>query len=298
MITGTILALTSGVFLGFFQVMHRKANEEKTDRLFSLIILLTVSLLVIVLFVVFSNGLSHLLHITRSSFIYFSLSGLIHFFLGFHLMGLSQQKIGASRTGVLTGATPVFSAIFGLLIFQEVLLPMVLLGILIVIVGVLFVSGNRTSNETSFHKKDILYGLGTSLCYSISPVLVKYGLISFNFPTIGVGIGMASALLAAIIMYILNSKNRSSKIGTSLPGKILQFEILAGVFIGVATSIRYMALNLSPLAVVTTLTRVNIPVIMLLSPLLLKSRKEKNSPATWTGAGLIILGAVVIGFTR
>ena len=48
-----------------------------------------------------------------------------------------------------------------------------------------------------------VYGLGTALCFSVSPIFLRYGLRDFPSPVIAVGIGMTSAFLLYLLVLAL-----------------------------------------------------------------------------------------------
>ena len=98
MVLGTTLALTAGVLPGVFQVMHRKANENLPYNPFRLITLLAVSLIFTILIVLLSGESNQVKNIPPAAFFFFSISGFIHFFMGFYLMHISQVNIGVNKT--------------------------------------------------------------------------------------------------------------------------------------------------------------------------------------------------------
>lgn len=296
MIAGTLLAALAGLFLGLFQLTHRMAHEVLDDRRIRLSILLAVAVLVVAVVVFASEARTSVASIPARSLLFFSLSGLIHFFLGFLLMSHSQSRVGAGRTGVLIGTIPVYSAVFGFTIFGERLAPVVIVGIAVVIAGVIMVSRSRISGAAHPPKRDFLFGLGTALCYATSPIFVRFGLRSYDYPTIAVGVGMAAALLASVIAVLIRKDRPERGSVVTITGKGFSVTALAGVFIAVATLVRYVALTMSPLAVVTTMSRISIPLLLFLSPLVFQSRAEKASGGTWAGAALIIAGSIAIGF--
>jgi uncharacterized membrane protein len=51
---------------------------------------------------------------------------------------------------------------------------------------------------------------------------------------------------------------------------------------------------MAPVAVVMTLGRMNVPVVLLLAPLLVGRKAERVTIRVWLGAGLIIAGAVLL----
>lgn len=301
MLAGPLLSVVAGLLLGMFQLAHRRAHEELHDRQIRLSILLVVAVAVVIVVIMSSDARAQLTSIPGTSIVYFALGGLIHFFLGFILMSNSQARVGAGRTGVLIGTTPVFSAIVGYAVFGEQLAPLVLAGIATVIAGVMVVSRSRISGTVHPPWKDFLFGLGTALCYSTSPIFVRFGVRSYDYPTVAVGIGMLVAAVASVVTVVARRNRPDAQTAGRARAEVTRRGVLtagaAGVIIGIATWVRYVALGLSPLAVVTTMSRVSVPLVLLLSPVILKSKSEKASVGTWVGAGLIIAGSAVIGFS-
>lgn len=75
-----------------------------------------------------------------SAYLNFAMAGLVHFFIGWTLISLSQNQVGAARTGALVGATPLFAAVVAALTLGEILDLWTILGILLVVGGVYLVS--------------------------------------------------------------------------------------------------------------------------------------------------------------
>jgi uncharacterized membrane protein len=139
-----------------------------------------------------------------------------------------------------------------------------------------------------------LYGLGTALCFSVSPLFLRLGLRELDDPLVAVSVGMIGALLAYLLLLALGGQ--LSRITVQVNRTAFAFQLLAGVFIGIGTWLRYVATDMIPIAIVGTLGRVNIPVVLLLSPLLFTARKERVTGRLWIGAALIIAGAAVVTF--
>lgn len=140
-----------------------------------------------------------------------------------------------------------------------------------------------------------LFGLGTALCYAISPIFIRGGLEGLPSPLLGVTIGMVTCVLAYGLTLLL-VRRRSRKPPAS-PDAIL-FQLAAGVLIGLSTWARWIALDLAPVAVVLALGRINVPIVILLSPLLVGRRLERVTPQVWLGAALIVCGSLLLIFYR
>ncbi len=147
-------------------------------------------------------------------------------------------------------------------------------------------------------------GIGTALCYASSPVLVRFGLREGSSPLLAVAVGLFVATVVYFFLFLLpgvvQRNGALTRAETPHPGSRrwaspgVLFQLLAAVSIGLGTWFRYVAVDLSPLALVATLGRVNILVVLLLTPFLLRGRRHRLTPATWFGAGLIILGTILV----
>jgi len=139
MSSGIFWAIVAGCAFGLFQTVNRRAVRQ-IDIYLGTLILLTISALILGALAWFTEDAALWGQVTGSAILWFGLAGLIHFFLGWTLLSMSQKRIGAARTGAIMGATPVFGTIIGQLWFNEVLAPPTLLGIGLVIVGVYVVT--------------------------------------------------------------------------------------------------------------------------------------------------------------
>lgn len=132
-------AILAGVGFGLFQLVHRKAGI-KIDVFLATFILLSVSALILLGASFLFEDVSLLLDTPIRSLGYFGMAGLIHFFLGWTLLSVSQKQIGAARTGALMGATPLFATILAAIFLGELISSIALLGILLIVSGVYVVS--------------------------------------------------------------------------------------------------------------------------------------------------------------
>ena len=138
-----------------------------------------------------------------------------------------------------------------------------------------------------------LAGLGTALCFAIGAVFIRSGLEDLPSPLLGVTIGMVVTTIAYAILLIFQRRPLGL---TDLSRDTVIFQLLAAVFVGLATWARWIALNMVPVAVVLTLGRLNVPVVILLSPLLVGRHLERVSARVWLGASLIIIGSLILNF--
>ena len=136
-----------------------------------------------------------------------------------------------------------------------------------------------------------MYGLGTALCFSISPIFIRNGLKGLNSPLLGVTIGMVVSTLAFGLALFFR-KGSSSR--APIPRSAMVIQLVAGVLVGLSTWARWFALDLAPVGVVLALGRLNVPVVVFLSPVLVGKQLEPVNWKVWLGAGLILAGSIVL----
>jgi drug/metabolite transporter (DMT)-like permease len=137
--TGVVWSILAGVGFGLFQSFNRRAGRG-IDSYWSTFILIFVSAVILAIASVLTEDLNLLRTAPLKAYVNFGLAGFIHFFLGWTFLSLSQKLVGASRTGALIGAAPLFAFIIGVVVFGEFLSLPVILGIILVVAGVYLVS--------------------------------------------------------------------------------------------------------------------------------------------------------------
>lgn len=138
-----------------------------------------------------------------------------------------------------------------------------------------------------------LFGLGTALCFAISAVFIRGGLEDLPSPLLGVTVGMV--ITAAAYGIMLFFRRVRTRLGPVFKDAIF-FQLAAAVFIGLSTWARWTALDMAPVAVVLALGRINVPIVILLSPLLVGRKQEQVTVQVWLGAGFIVIGTLILNF--
>ncbi|MEM7117225.1 MAG: DMT family transporter [Chloroflexota bacterium] len=294
---GILISILSGITFGLFQTVNRQAGKQ-ANVYQSTFVLLLVSSLVLGGITAVSQPLSLLQNIPALAVLYFALAALIHFFVGWTLLSISQQRVGAARTSALLGTMPLWATVMGVFFFDEFLSAYVFVGIGLIIVGTYIVSSGKKPPANSAVETGLrasLFALGTAVCFASSAIFIRYGLVLLPSPLIGVTIGMivVTVLYGALLWFRPFNDQASVK----LKGKLLWLQILAGVLVAVATWWRWMALDLTSIAVVVSLSRLSVPTVLLLSPFFIGQQWEHVTRRVWIGAGVIIAGALVLTFS-
>ena len=295
-LAGARYAALAGVGFGVFQGFNRKARAG-FNVYRATFILLFVSAMLLAIGSILTEDLNLLLQTPVSAYINFGLAGLIHFFLGWTLITVSQNRVGAARTGALVGATPLFATLVAALAFDEFLSPPVLVGVFTVVAGVyvVAVAGKNEANPVRFSWRDSIYGLGVALCFSISPIFIRGGMDEMGSPLLGVTIGMTVSAIAYGIILLLRRERLNLN---QVPRDSLYYQVIAGIFVGSSTWIRWLALSMAPVAVVLALGRLNVPVVIILSIFLIGQKEERVTGRVWLGATLVVAGSLLLIFAR
>ncbi|MFP4153694.1 MAG: EamA family transporter [Alkalispirochaeta sp.] len=132
--SGITISIIAGVFLGLFQSLHGKA-EELSLRTATMMLLVFAAILSNALTLA-TGGIEAYRALTLPGVLYFAAAGAIHFSGGWMFIGISQRRVGVGITGLLVGATPVFTAIIAWLVIREGLTPTEIGGVVLVIIGV------------------------------------------------------------------------------------------------------------------------------------------------------------------
>ena len=292
--TGTLWATISGLGFGIFQAFNRRAGRA-FDAYFSTFILIAISAAILAIASVLTEDLGRLGRAPTMAYANFGLAGLLHFYVGWTFLSISQNRVGASRTVVLSGSSPLFALFISAMAFDEFLRLPVLAGIFMLMGGVYLVSATEDSPGKTRQMKwrDSVFGLGTALCFSISPLFIRGGLKDLPSPLLGVTIRMGLSTLAYGVTLFFR---RAQLIRESITGDALFFQLAALVFVGLSTWTRWAAFDKAPVSVVLSLGRLNVPVVILLSPLLVGNVQENVTLRVWLGTILIVAGSIILNF--
>lgn len=295
--SGALWALAAGAGFGLFQAINREAVRGM-DIYIATFVQLVVSSIVLIAISLFTEDIRLLFRAPLLAILNFALAGFLHFLIGWTFLNASQKRIGAARTSPLIGTTPLFAAVVAALTFREIPTWLELIGIGIIVLGVYLVSTPAETSATNNAKgtfsvtlRAAWLALAAAFCWSLSPIFIRYGLQGLDSPLLGVTVGVtASALGYAIILLW----QRERWLGSSIMNEAWAYKLVAGVLVGLSTWMRWVALDLAPVAVVLALTMISTPLVILLSPLISGKQVERVTAVLWSGTGLILAGALLL----
>jgi len=254
--TGPLLAAAAGVGFGAFQTLNRRAVGGMQDAYLATFLQLLVAMLVLLAASAATEGLDPLRDAPAAALLWFAGAGLVHFFVGWTFLNMSQMRIGASRTSPL------------LVTLQRV-------------------------EETGWGVgwKAAVPGLAAAFAWSISPIFIKQGLEDMDSPLLGLTLGMAVALVAYAVALPLRPQVEGAVLGSL---DALAFKLAAGIMVGLSVWARWESLDSAGIAVVLALGLLSVPVVLFASPLLMGRHLEKVTLPVWAGAGLVVGGALLL----
>jgi drug/metabolite transporter (DMT)-like permease len=291
--TGVALAAVSGIGFGLFQSVNRAALRGM-DAYASTFLQVLVSAALLVAVSLAAGDPGRLAAAPASSWWWFAAAGLVHFSLGWTLLNLSQQRLGAARTSPLLATVPLFGVVIAAVALQEVPGALELAGVGLMVGGVYAIEADRAGGWRDVGPAAVwtasLFGLGTALCWAVSPILIRQGLRDLPSPLLGVTVGLVAATLA----YGLTLPLRGSR-GLRWTREALAWKLAAGGLVAVSTWARWASVALVPVAVVLALGLLSVPTVMAAAPALVGRQAERVTAPVLAGSALIVAGALVIG---
>jgi drug/metabolite transporter (DMT)-like permease len=256
-------AVASAVGFAFFQFVNRRALTG-VDVYRGTATLLGVGAVTLLSVAGLTGGLSLVAAAPRSALLFCAAAGFVHFFCGWTLLGWSQVKVGVARTGILIGTAPLFGALIAAFFLGETLTPLAVTGLVIVVLGVAVVSARHHpgSLTPSDARLGTLAGLGTALCWSSSPVLIRRGLEGLPAPVAAASIGMlACALVYAAAIVVAGRRVERARITASTR----QLMVAGGALISLSIWMQWTAYDLAPVAAVLALLQLTPIIVVLLA---------------------------------
>jgi drug/metabolite transporter (DMT)-like permease len=287
-----VLAAAAGVGFGAFQTLNRRAVGGMTDAYVATFLQLLVAMLVLLVASAASEGVEPLRAATAAGLLWFAAAGLVHFFVGWTFLNVSQMRIGAARTSPLLSTNPVWGALFAAVWLGEAPSPLGWVAVAAIVAGALVVALERVGDAgwgLGWHAA--LPGLATALAWSISPIFIKKGLDGLDSPLLGLTLGMAVALVAYALALPLRPRVEGTLLGSRAA---LAFKLAAGLLVGLSVWARWESLDSTGIAIVLALGLLSVPVVLVCSPLLMGRHVERVTAAVWTGAGLVVGGALLL----
>lgn len=287
--SGILWAAAAGVGFGLFQAFHRRANQL-IDALGATFLLLIISVVAIGTGSALTQDLDVLGTAPAWAFVAFGLAGIVQFFFGWTLLSLSQQRDGASRTGIAIAATPLIGSVAAAIFLDEPLTAVTVVGVMLVVAGVALIAQRHGLAEKRLAAVP-WFGLGSALCWGTAPIFVRWGLEGLDVPLIGVTLALACAAVAYAVVLVLR------KHPIRVPRAAYRWILLSSLLAAGAIAAQWQAWDLIEVTVAITLMQLATPVVVFAAPLVIGTEMEQITPALLIGMVAVIGGSMLVVWT-
>jgi drug/metabolite transporter (DMT)-like permease len=287
-VSGVLWATASGIGFGLFQSVNRRAIRGIEDPYVSTFLQLSVATGILVAASIASEDLSQLADASGEAIALFALVGIIHFVLGWLLLNVSQQRIGASRTAPLITLTPLFGVVLAAVTLGELPSAGALAAIAPIMVGA-WLLASRSGGVAI--ERDSIFAFGTAFMWALSAVLTVEALEGLDSPLLGVTLGLLAA--TAALGGLLVARGSFAGIRLIATGT-LALKFSAAVLVAFATWFRLLALDETDVGVVLAVNLVGVPITLVLAPLMVGRHVEEANARVWLGGLLVVAGILAL----
>ncbi|MEK6154334.1 DMT family transporter [Flavobacteriaceae bacterium 3-367] len=216
------------------------------------------------------------------------------FIIVFNLMAVTSQKVGVSVASVAAKMSLAIPVLFGLVLYNEKLGALKIIGIILALAAVYFASVKEKtpSLKRSALLLPVLVFLGSGLIDTSIKYIEETHIAKNEFPLFSATV-FASAAGIGMVFVLLNSVRR--------PLKFNFRNILGGIALGIPNyfSILFLlkALNGQGLSSASVFTINNVAIVMFSTMLGIVLFKEKISPKNWGGISLAVVSILLVALS-
>ena len=256
-----------------------------------------VSLLTNVVLIVPLVGIVHgVPTITLQSFLAFVAAGLSGSLLARITLIKSVQTIGASRTSPIAASNVFFASLIAIILFDERLTALHVLGIVLVVAGVAVITW-ETSHDVDpgaslrERRSALILPIVGAILLGFEPIFITLGLSGGTAVLPGVAI-KAVAATVGFVLYL--------KLRTGLPAELLRWSshtkwyVGAGLTSTIGIVTFFAALEVAPVVLVVPLVQTSPLLVVVLSALLLPTHLERVTARLVAGALVVVAGAMLV----
>ena len=246
----------------------------------------------------------HVANFSANSWVLLSAAGVIHFVLGRYCNYRAVKAMGANLAGPLMESSVLVALVLAVALLGERITAVKALGILLILCGpALTVSrkkGKKPEKQqelafTPIYFEGTLYALLAAVAYGVSPVLVRFALEKSNWQASIAG-GLVSYVAATIVTLVFIVVADQTKHIRNMSSDTIRWFCWAGLFVGVSQMLRYMALALAPVSVVSPIQRLSLIFRLIFGYMINKQYEVFNSRMV-TGTIVSILGAALLSIS-
>ena len=264
---GGMLALAAAATFGLNSVAIRRGVLSGTVAQ-GLAVSIPVGMPILLVAALVSGGLGLLKILPASSFLLLAGAGVTHFIIGRYANYRSTKAMGANLVGPVHSSSLIMTLALAIFYLDEVLTPLRVIGIILILGGPLLslcspaVRGkSETGASPATFTPKLLEGYGfailCALAFGASPILIRSALL--NIEDTGAGAGIVGGLIAytaafsVLILYLLRPKHLRHAL--EMDRNTAKWFSYTGVFVCISQMLRFMALAVAPVTVVSPIVQ-------------------------------------------
>ncbi|MBT4486072.1 MAG: EamA family transporter [Rhodospirillaceae bacterium] len=230
-------------------------------------------------------------YFTSAGFLIFVAVGLFRPVISANLALEAVRRLGPTLTSTLTSTTPLFAAVFGILLLGESVTMAIVLGTVAVVLGTaLPTAGGKAARPWPIWA--LVFPLGAAGLRSIAHVLIRMGLAFAPEPLFAGLVAYSVSCLMALAVQGWRGELR--RVNWANPG--LLWFVAAGIVHGLAVWVMNAALATTPVSIVVPLVSTT-PLFTLLLGLVL-FHKEAITWRQVTMVVMVVAGVILIAVGR
>lgn len=208
----------------------------------------------------------------------------------------SISRIGSSRTEPIKATQPLHATLLAIVVLSEAVRLQHLAGIMLVVAGVAVITWEMTETNKSGHPvkgamSGLLFAFGAAFFFGLEAVWARSGFVEGGPLLLGLSIRIIAASIGFFgYLWVRGMLTSLSTLRVSSLGWYIVAGIANTLFLGAY----YAALQVAPVSVVVPIVQTSPLLVILLSFFFLPTRLERVSLRLAVGAGIIVLGAILI----
>jgi drug/metabolite transporter (DMT)-like permease len=294
--SGGILAILGALAFAVGGIATRRAVIRVLDATVGVLITVPLGVPFFLLILIATGQTASILSFSWQSYAWLSAAGIIHFIVGRSLSYSCTQLVGQNIANIVRRASPLVAVILGLSVLREPITWQLIVGVLLLIGGMTVAGLNpqmlRSGQKlfSGIPRKAILLGLGAGVAWGTTPLLIKFGLEGASSPIAAAFISYSAATIV-LSFSLWNGNRRASLVG--MKGGTMGLFSMVGLLASIAQLLRYIALGIAPMSVVSPLFSTS-PIFQLILAFLFNRKLEVFNTPIIIGTIAVVIGTILL----
>lgn len=286
-------ALVTAVGWGFSPVLIKRGLAGGGSSLQATVAVISVGVTLYWLTLVVTRGAAAFAGVDARGLGIFATAGVVGTAMGRITVFTGIHRVGASVNSAALNARPLFATAIALAWLGEPVGLLTGVGIVVVVAGLVTLTGSQGGDLGGWAPRDLLLPLGAALLFATGNVIRRFGLTTTDLTVIQAVTLNESAALAALLAFVVASGRRAEAFGP--PATAVRFFVGAGLLSALGLLALFEAFDRGPVAVVDPLAG-TAPLFTVVFAAVLLGDLERVTRGVAVGAVLIVIGAGLITF--